>query len=231
MTPPAPPLATDVMDVEIEKLWKVTKEGRPDAVVFAQSGDCYFVRGGDVETVKQEFGVRCFGTTIGFDIEQGWYFMKQLAQRGHSVLRVGQAGVRDVSANGQHPTVRRPRGEFIALDPALLFSLSSLQRIKTDQRGYEVMHDLIARDDLRGLREHGELYVFEFAGGYEIDWELSSMLPSRAFILGRAALDTRQKIPCRLVLPRAWRNRKKRRSTQKLKLQPAQLGQMRFDLG
>jgi hypothetical protein len=36
-----------------------------------------------------------------------------------------------------------------------------------------------ARDDLRGLREHGELYVFEFDGGHEIDWDLSSLLPSR----------------------------------------------------
>ena len=219
------------MEAEIEELWSVTKESHPGAVVFAQSGDFYFVRGGDVETVKRELGVRCFGTTIGFDVEQGWHYMKQLAQRGHAVMRVGRTGVRAISANGQHPAVRRPRGQFIALDPGLLFSISGLQRVRTDQRAYEVLHDLLVRDDLRGLRDHGELYVFEFDGDYEIDWELSSMLPSRALILGRAALNTGQKIPCRLVLPRAWRGRRKRRSRQTVKPQPAQLGQMRFDLG
>ena len=67
-------------------------------------------------------------------------------------------------------------------------------------------------------------------GGYEIDWELSSMLPSRAFILGRAAFDTRQKIPCQLVLPRAWRGRSKRRKEKEPRPQPAQLGQMRLKL-
>ena len=46
-----------------------------------------------------------------------------------------------------------------------------------------------------------ELYVLEFDGGYEIDWDLSSLLPSRAVILGRAAHDTRQKIPCRMSYP------------------------------
>ena len=66
---------------------------------------------------------------------------------------------------------------------------------------HRCLHELLARDDLRGLREHGELYVFEFDGGYEIDWDLSSLLPSRAVILGRAAHDTRQKIPCRMSYP------------------------------
>ena len=95
---------------------------------------------------------------------------------------------------------------------------------------HRCLHELLARDDLRGLREHGELYVFEFDGGHEIDWDLSSLLPSRAVILGRAAHDTRQKIPCRIVLPRAWRGRSKRRRENEPKPQPAKLGQLRLNL-
>src|ERR1700674_4777239 len=129
------------MEPEIEQLWSLTKESRPDAVVFARTGDCYYLRGDDVETVKREFGVRCFGTTIGFDPEQAWYFMRELAQRGHPVLRAERGGVREVSPNGHDPEVRRPRGQFIALDPGLLFDASGLVRIKPDQRAYEVFHE------------------------------------------------------------------------------------------
>jgi hypothetical protein len=216
------------MEPEIEQLWNLTKESHPDAVVFLRTGDLYFLRGADVETVKDEFGIRCFGTSVGFDTEQSWYFMRELAKRGHAVLRAERSGVRPVSANGHRPQTRPPRGRFIALEPALLFEVSGLSRMRPEERPYEVFCDLLVRNDMRGLREHGELYVFEFDNSYEIDWELSSMLPSRAFILGRAALDTKQKVPCRLVLPRAWRGRSKRKLDKLQRPQPVQFGQMPF---
>lgn len=220
------------MEPEVEKSWQLAKESRPGAVVFVRSGDIYFVRGADVETVKHEFGIRCFGEVIGFDPHESWAMMQQLAQRGHTVVRVERTGVREVSPNGHKQQVKRPRGKFIALDPALLFDTAPLARMRVEQRPYEVFCELLSRNDLRGLRDHGEVYVFEFDGMYEVDWELTSMLPSRAFILARAALDTKEKVPCRLVLPRAWRNKRKRRKREKEVIQPqtVELGQMRLNL-
>ena len=219
------------MEPEIEESWRLAKESHPDAVVFVRSGDIYFLRGADVETIKQEFGIRCFTSTVGFDPQESWSFMQQLAQRGRTVLRVERTGVRQVSPNGHRPKIHRPRGEFIALDPALLFDTVPLMRMKVEQRPYEVFCELLSRNDLRCIRDHGEIYVFEFDGTYEIDWQLTSMLPSRVFILGRVALETREKVPCRLVLPRAWRNKRKRRRKEEVNLtQPVELGQLRLNL-
>jgi hypothetical protein len=219
------------MEPEIEKSWRLAKESRPGAVAFVRSGDIYFLRGDDVETIRREFGIRCFGDTVGFDPHEAWSMMRQLAQGGRTVLRVERTGVREVPPDGHKPRIRRPRGQFIALDPALLFDTAPLMRMKVEQRPYEVFCDLLSRNDLRGLRDHGEIYVFEFDGIYEVDWELTSMLPSRAFMLARAALDTGEKMPCRLVLPRAWRNRRKRRKKEKVhQPQPVELGQMRLNL-
>lgn len=218
------------MEPEVEKSWQLAKESQPDAVVFVRSRDIYFVRGEDVETIKDEFGIRCFGSIIGFDPHESFSFMQRLAQRGRTVLRVERTGVREVSPNGHPPQVKRPRGKFIAVDPALLFDRASLARMKVEHRPHEVFSDLLSRNDLRGIRDYGEIYVFEFDGGYEIDWELTSMLPSRAMALARSALDTREKVPCRLVLPRAWRNKRNRRRPETSQPQPVELGQMRLNL-
>ncbi len=197
------------MEPEIDELWCIAKESHPGAVVFTRSRDIYFLRGADVETVTREFGIRCFGTTIGFDTDEAWYYMRQLADRGHVVLRAERGRVTEVSPNGHRPEIRRPRGQFLALDPRLLFGSSALARAKAHETVYDNLRELIARNDQRALREYGELYVFEVDGWYEIDWELSTVLPSRALLIARVASDLGEKVACRLVLPKAWRGKRK----------------------
>jgi hypothetical protein len=218
------------MEPEIERMWNLAKESRPDAVVFVRTGDVYFLRGADVETIKQQFGLRCFGETVGFDIEDAWYYMHQLADRGLAVLRAERSGVVEVPPNGHRAQVRRPRGDFLALDPRALFDSSAMARVKEHETVYATIKELVARNDQRRLREYGELYVFEVDGWYEIDWELSTMLPSRALLIGRIANDIGEKIPCRLVLPKAWRGRRKVKRNCQPPQQPKNFGQMRLEL-
>jgi hypothetical protein len=218
------------MEPEIETMWNLAKESRPDAVVFVRTDDVYFLRGADVDTIKEQFGLRCFGTTIGLDTEEAWYYMHQLADRGHAVLRVERGGVAVVSPNGRRPEIRRPRGDFLALDPRALFDASAMARVKEHETLYTTIRDLVARDDQRGLREYGELYVFEVDGWYEIDWELSTILPSRALLIARIAKDIGEKIPCRLVLPKAWRGKRKGKRDRQPPQQPKNFGQMRLEL-
>jgi hypothetical protein len=218
------------MEPEIERMWNAAKGSRPDAVVFVRTGDLYFLRGTDVDTVKEAFGIRCFGTAIGFDIEEAWYYMRQLADRGHAVLRVERGRVSVVSPNGHRPEIRRPRGQFLALDPRALFDSATMARVKADETVYATIRELVARNDQRGLREYGELYVFEVDGWYEIDWELSTVLPSRALIIARIANEIGEKIPCRLVLPKAWRGKRKGKRDRQPPQQPKNFGQMRLEL-
>jgi hypothetical protein len=218
------------MEPEIENSWNQAKESRPEAVVFIRIGDVYFLRGDDVETVKQQFGIRCFGETVGFDIEDAWYYMHQLADRGQAVLRVERSGAVEVPANGHRPQVRRPRGDFLALDPRALFDSSAMARVKEHETVYATIKELVARNDQRRLREYGELYVFEVDGDYEIDWELSTILPSRALLIARIASELGEKIPCRLVLPKAWRGRRKVKRDRQPPQPPKNFGQMRLGL-
>ncbi len=221
------------MESEAEKSWSLAKESCPTALVFTRSSDIYYLRGSDVEIVKSEFGIRCFGSSVGFDTEQAWYYMRKLVERGHAVLRVERGEIRPVvPRNGNSPRAPRPRGRFIAIDPRLVFDASTLQRVKAEPEYlYEQFRDLLLRNDLRRLRDHGELYVFEFDGWYEVDWELTTFLPSRLRLLARAASDTNEKLPCRLVLPKAWRGRKKRQSHDNHQpSQPAKVGQLTFKL-
>ena len=53
--------------------------------------------------------------------------------------------------------------------------------------------------------------MFPVYDWYEIDRELSTMLLSRAMLLAKAALVTNQKVPCRLVRPKPWRDRSEER--------------------
>jgi hypothetical protein len=218
------------MEPEMERMWSLAKESRPDAVVFVRIGDVYFLRGDDVETVKQRFGIRCFGETVGFDIADAWYYMHQLADRGQAVLRVERSGAVEVPPNGHRPQVRRPRGDFLALDPRALFDSSAMARVKEHETVYATIKELVARNDQRRLREYGELYVFEVDGWYEIDWELSTILPSRALLIARIANDIGEKIPCRLVLPKAWRGKRKGKGDRRPPQPPKNFGQMRLEL-
>ena len=214
----------------MERMWNAAKESRPDAVVFVRTGDVYFLQGADVETIKEQFGIRCFGTTIGFDTEEAWYYMRQLVDRGHAVLRAERDRVAEVSPNGHRPQVRRPRGQFLALDPRALFGVSKFAKVNTVEPVYDTIRGLLSRNDLRGLRDYGELYVFEVDGWYEIDWELSTVLPSRALIIARAASDVGEKVPCRLVLPKAWRGKRKGKRDRQPPQPPKNFGQMRLEL-
>jgi hypothetical protein len=216
------------MKAETLQRWHSAKESQPHAVVFLRSDELYFVLGNDVEIVKDKLGIRCFGSTIGFSPEEGWHYMKQLARSGCTVLRAERSGSSQVSPNGRGPEPPRPRGTFIAVDVRTIFEAAGLLRVRLDEPRYLTFVEMLERNDLRSLREYGELYVFEVFGGYDVDWELTTMLPSRAMQLARAALDTGSKIPCRLVLPRAWRGKRKRRMVVPPKRHS--LGQMRMDL-
>lgn len=216
------------MKPEIEEQWRLIKSSHPNAVAFIRSQDIYFALGSDVETIKQELGVRCFGTTIGFNSDEAWYYMRQLAKAGHAVFRGESSGVWPVSPNGRGREPKRPEGSFVAVDVRRLFHPSGLLRMRVEEERHSVLVELLGRSDYRGLREYGELYVFEAFGGYDVDWELTTMLPSRALQLARAALDCGAKLPCRLVLPRAWRGRRRQRAT--IPPKPSTFGQLKMDL-
>jgi hypothetical protein len=216
------------MDAETLKRWHAAKESHSNAVVFLRSRELYFVLASDVDVVKTRLGIRCFGPTIGFPPEEAWHYMKQLARSGCTVLRAESSGIWPVSPNGRRSEPPRPRGTFLAVDVRTIFESAGLLRMRLDIERYATFIELLARSDFRGLREYGELYVFQVIGGYDVDWELTTMLPSRAMLLARAALDTNTKLPCRLVLPRAWRGRRKRKKI--VPQRPSVLGQMRMDL-
>jgi hypothetical protein len=229
-TPPPSPSPLRPMRQEIDGSWSLAKESYPDALVFVRIGDAYFVRGADVQVIKERLGIRCFGDVVGFDIEDAWHYMRVLADRGYTVLRAERDALVPVSPNGHQSSVPRPRGRFIAVDGGLLFEHSALARIREHETVVETVRDLIARNDHRGLREYGELYVFEFDGGYEIDWELSTIPPSRALLIAKIASELGEKIQCRLVLPKAWRGRRKQRRDHRTPQPPKNFGQMRLEL-
>jgi hypothetical protein len=215
------------MKEEIVDRWRLAKESRPDAIVFARNGDLYYLLGNDVESMKQDFGLRCFGDVLGLEAHEAWYYMRQFVQRGRSVIRAERSGASEVLPEAK-TRAPRPRGRFIALEPRLVFEGMGLAKLRADDPLYERFRELLVRNDRRGISEHGEIYVFEFDGAYEVDWDLSTMLPSRVLMLARVAMDIREKIPCRLVLPRAWRGRR-RRPRPRDQSEPAAFGQMRLE--
>jgi hypothetical protein len=217
------------MNKEIIESWRLVKESNPNAVLFVRFRDIYYLMGSDVDKVKFELGIRCFGTTVGFPSNEAWYYMRQLAKKPLPVLRVESSGVWPVSPNGIGPEPKRPRGTFIALDPRLLFDADDLARLRLEDHLYMALVDPVKRHDYKALREYGELYVFEVFGGYDIDWELTTMLPSRAVHLARAALETGSKLPCRLVPPKAWRGRRKKKRDPQPPQPPKNFGQMRLE--
>jgi hypothetical protein len=219
------------MEPEIEESWRLIKASYPGAVVFHQVEDVFFVRGQDADILRRAFGLRCGDSWVGFDHDLATTYMRELAGRGHSVVRVSNGSVvpvqprRDRRAELQR---QRARSKFIALDPCLLFDRGPLERLRVQNAELYLRFQALLRNG-RGslLKDEGELYVFPVHDWYEIDRELSTMSLSRAMLLAKAALITNQNVPCRLVRPKPWRDRAEaRRNGRTLGPITTQIGQL-----
>ena len=221
------------MEPGIEERWRLVKASYPGAVVFHEVEDVFFVKGQDADIVRRTFGLRCGDSWVGFDTDLAMTYMRELARHGHYVLRVSNGGVipvrprRDRQAELQR---QRAKSKFIALDPWLLFDRGPLERLQVQNAElFADFQELLGTGRNRALKEHGELYVFAVHDCYEIDRELSTMLLSRAMLLAKAALITNQKVPCRLVRPKPWRDRSEaRRSGHAPEPSQTQVGQLQL---
>ena len=208
-----------MLNREDEERWKAVKESYREAVIFYKADGLVIVGGSDVEVLRKELGIRAAGAWLGFDGEQADAYMVELVRRGYEVARASPRYVWPVKPpTDRRKEIQRQRrqGKFLAVEPTLLFDRTYIERAANDKwlqkRGYEELFDRfrhrLNNDDLKALAEYGELFVYQVGDWYEIDHELTSMLSSHVLLLAKAALATGRKLPCRVVEPRSWRQRK-----------------------
>jgi hypothetical protein len=218
---------------EIEEEWRRLRESYQDCVLFFRVDGLYFVRGQDVQTVAAELGLKCAGQSVGFDEDAARLYMRLLAKKGMKVADAAEGGVRLVQpreVSSRQQTKQQPKRKFIALDPLLFFGPDKLRsrgveawlRRPRNAVRYSRFREMIAADDWKRLREYGELYAFEAGRWYDIDWYLTTFSPSDILLLARAALDKQRKLHCWLVKPKAWRERSRRRTDDRVEPTPSQ---------
>jgi hypothetical protein len=228
-----------MLDREIEQRWQAVKESYPDSVVFHELHGLYIVRGGDMETLTKEFGIRSASPWYGFPEEQTTCYMQQLVERGYSVVVSNGHGASPVRQTaGQNGDIRRQRakGKYLAIEPRLLFDHSTIDAVATDRwvkrHGYdallETLESCLVDSGEGSFPEYGEVFVYQVGDWYELDHELTTMLDAHILLLAKAAIATGCKMPCKLVEPRARRERK-RRQTAKVEAPSIPIGQMRFE--
>lgn len=221
------------MEPEIEESWRLIKASYPGAVVFHEVEDVFFVKGQDAEIMRRTFGLRCGDSWVGFEPDLAMTYMRELARRGHSVVRVANGRVLPVLPLADRRAElkrQRAKSKFIALDPWLMFDKGPLERLRVQNAELFVrFQELLRSGRSSSLKDDGELYVFPVHDWYEIDRELSTMSLGRAMLLAKAALVTNQKVPCRLVRPKPWRDRSEaRRNGSTPAPSQTRVGQMRF---
>jgi hypothetical protein len=204
---------------EIEEEWSRLRESYRDSILFFRLDGLYFIRGDDVPRVASELDLHCSGQSVGFDEQEGRMYMRLLARRGLPIVEAVDGRVRVVDGtkpNGQEKS-SRPKRKFIAVEPSLLFAIEALigrsvdtwLRQPRNELRFNEFKGLLQRNDWKGIREHGEIYVFEVASWYER--YLTTLRPSDVLLLARAGLEMERKLNCWLVQPKAWRDAPKRR--------------------
>jgi hypothetical protein len=230
-----------MLDRAVEQSWSIVKESYPDAVVFQEADGLYFVRGTDTAVLEKEFGIESGSRWYAFADAQAIGYMQVLAERGYAVVRTTSRGVALVKLRQDQRCEiikQRARGRFRALCPTLLFAAREIEHETGDawmkRHGYEALFEQfqawLTTEDWRSFRSYGEVYVYQVGDWYEVDDELSSMLESHVLLAAKAALATDSKLPCRVVEPRARRNRNRGTRRVPSAEQPlVKVGQARFD--
>lgn len=80
------------------------------------------------------------------------------------------------------------------------------------------------------LKDFGTIYVYQVdQDTYEIDWELTTMMPGAFEAVALAAHLSGQMLPCRLVLPKPKRGKEQNRPRLLLSFrEPVTFGQLRM---
>ncbi len=231
-----------MLDSAIEQSWRTVKESYPDAVVFHELSGLFVVRGHDLAVLTKEFGIESASSWCGFDDSQAVGYMQELVARGYPVVRATGQHVAIVSPPEKRRSEvlrQRAKGCFLALSPTLLFEADEIERSTPNawmkRHGYEELLDIfkawLTGEELRSLRQHGEIYVYQVGDWYEVDVELSSMLESHVLLLAKAALATGRNMPCKLVEPPSRRKRNHRGAAHAVPTAApmTRLGQVRFE--
>jgi DNA mismatch repair ATPase MutS len=207
-----------MLDKATEQHWQAVKESYPDAIVFHEADGFYIVRGRDLDVLAKEFRVGSSNRWCGFDAGQACCYMAELVQRGYQVVRASNGSVAQVEPPADRTKElqrQRRKATYLAIEPRLLFDERGILQATNERwltkHGYEPLLEQFKtwlRDgDSRSQRSYGELYIYTVADWYELDEELTSMLPNHALLLARAAFDTGSKLPCKLVEPKRRRER------------------------
>ncbi|HXG36619.1 MAG TPA: hypothetical protein VNL15_06600 [Dehalococcoidia bacterium] len=225
-------------DRDAEQEWRAAKESYPQAIVFHQMDGLVIVRGRDTEVLARECRIQTSSGYLGFEEELALAYMSALLAKGYTVVKLagGRVIPFEKRENRQREIQRqRGRSEFLAVDPALVLERSDIERasgkLVRDLRHQQLVKEFrqhLERGDMRPLKEYGEIYIYPFADWYEVDWELTSMIPNHVLLLAKAALEAGCKLPCRLVQPKSRRALRTVRRRPKVIEQPKRLGQLQF---
>jgi hypothetical protein len=178
-----------MLDRAAEQHWQAVKESYPDAIVFHEADGFYIVRGHDLDVLAKEFRVGSSNRWCGFDAGQAWCYMSELAQRGYQVVRASNGSLVQVEPPADRVKElqrQRRKATFLAIESRLLFEERDIARATSNRwlarHGYERLLEQfktwLREGDCRPLRSYGELYIYKVADWYELDEELTSMLPT-----------------------------------------------------
>jgi hypothetical protein len=226
------------MHADAKQDWALAKAAYPDSIVFVAVDGIYFVAGADAETVRKTIRIETGSPSLGFDVHQAHIYMRQLAQRGYSVIKASAGHVTFVQpASDRRANLTRQRrmGRFVAVEPTRLFDRSELTcGVPTSSSReaplFERLKAGFLADDTRGIRDCGAIYVVEIGDGFDVDESLTELPYSRILLLAAAAFATARKLPCQVVPPKYRRIGRVARNPAVVESKPIPVGQMGFGL-
>ena len=219
-----------MLDDESTRTWSVAKESYPSAVVFMVVDGLYVVASDDARLLAEQFRIDTFSQWLAFDSWQASSYISGLMSRGCKVILVRDGHSRELTLKKEQRESRKPRGSYLAIDPLLLYDRCELESPARDEGLFEDFKGWLRENRLRMFAEFGEVYVFPVHRWYEVDSELSTMLPHHLRLLAKAALETKTKVPCTLIQPRAHRQKSSRAGASPVKPVTTRLGQLALGL-